>query len=78
MNKKSLSGAIAAFVAVPLLLAAVAGADDNIRFTGGMVQDKRDGITIVGEKDKGLIAVTSQHFRYSLVLPYAEYWTFYR
>ena len=76
MNKKSFSGAIAAFVAVPLLLAA--GADDNIRFTGGMVQDKRDGITIVGEKDKGLIAVTSLHFRYSFVLPYAEYWTFYR
>jgi len=77
MNTRSLSTAFAAFAGV-LLLAMAAGSAETIRFTGSMVQDKRDGITIVGEKDSGLIAVTSLRFHYALMLPYAEDWTFTR
>jgi hypothetical protein len=75
MTNRSFSRAFAAFVAV-LLLVTAAEAAEKIRFTGSMVQDKRDGITIIGEKDSGLIAVTSLHFHYALMLPYAEDWTF--
>ncbi len=73
MNSRVL---IAAFLLTQLLATAVARADENIYFKGRLVQDKRDGITIAGDKDKGLIAITSLRFHYSLVLPYAEDWVF--
>ena len=53
-----------------------AGAERKLSFTGKLVEEKKDGITIVGEKDKGLLAITSARFHYALILPYAENWVF--
>lgn len=38
--------------------------------------NKRDGITIIGDKDKKFIALTSLRHHYALVLPYTEDWVF--
>jgi hypothetical protein len=48
----------------------------KIRFTGATVHDKHDGITIVGDKDHGIVAITSMSYHYGLVLPYAKDWVF--
>lgn len=59
-----------------LFLAACAPATGTISFTGLTVRDERDGITIAGDEEKGLIAITSMSHHYGLVLPYAEDWLF--
>lgn len=73
------AGALVLFwvVMVVTLQAAHAGETERtLRFTGKTVQEEAAGITILGKKDKGLLAVTSSRFHYSLILPYAEDWVF--
>ena len=68
--------AILLVVLVALHAAPGAGAERKIYFTGKLVEEQGDGITIVGEKDKGLLAISSARFHYALILPYAENWVF--
>ncbi len=76
MEHRTFSKAFTVLFLIILFTATTASADENIYFKGKLVQDKRDGITITGEKEQGLIAITSLHFHYALILPYAEDWVF--
>lgn len=71
------AGALLLVVMLVALHAAQAvGAERTLRFTGKTVQEEAGGITILGRKDRGLLAVTSTRFHYALILPYAENWVF--
>jgi hypothetical protein len=58
------------------LLCTVARAGSEYRFKGETIEDHRDGFTVVGKKDDGLLAVASNQLHYILMLPFAEDWTF--
>lgn len=62
--------------AVLSLLCGSALAGEEYRFHGEPVQDASSGLTILGAKERGLVAVTSARHHYSLVLPYGEDWSF--
>ncbi len=57
-------------------MALTAAAGEKLSFKGKMVQSDREGITIMGEKDDGLLIVTNLKYHYALMLPYAEDWVF--
>jgi hypothetical protein len=58
------------------LLCGSALAGQEVRFHGEPIQDAPSGLTVLGAKERGLVAVTSARHHYSLVLPYGEDWTF--
>jgi hypothetical protein len=70
--------ALAGLAVLALLPGVGAGKDRPLRFRGEFAVDEKLGIAVNASDDKRAIIVLSEPYGYSVILPYAEDWEFFR